>query len=157
MSSRLDDQSVSTASGSVEVDGVRDEETHARWVRRVCLLLRVDGAFEALLGALLLLSPVTGLYSTLELPGPASRPVVVVVGLFLLPLLPILWRESLVPRRQVVLMLAAANGAGAVLFTAWVLLWNGTFDRAGAIFVLLVAAILAVLATLQARETIFVR
>jgi hypothetical protein len=58
------------------------------------LLLRVDGAFEAVLGVLLVSNPATGLYAALDLPDPATRPVVVIVGLLLLPLLPILWRAS---------------------------------------------------------------
>lgn len=152
--SSVDNRPVSTGFNAGDAGGGRDEESHARWVRRVRLLLRVDGAFEALLGALLLLSPLTGLYDALELPGPASRPVVVVVGLLLLPLLPLLWRESRAPRQQLLLMVATANGATALLFAMWVLLWNGTFNRAGASFVLLAAAILAVLATLQTREAL---
>jgi hypothetical protein len=118
------------------------------------LLLGVDGVFEALLGVLLVLSPVTGLYSALQLPHPAARPVVVGFGLLLLPLLPILWRDSRSPRRPLVLALAGVNGAGALVLALWVLIWRGAFHPAGAAFVLAVAAILAVLAVLQARAAL---
>lgn len=114
------------------------------------LLLRLDGAFEGVLGLCLVLSPVTGLYSSLQLPAPETQPVVVIVGLLLLPLLPILWKSARVPRRQFVLALAAANGAGAAAFVLWVLIWHNAFQPAGAVFVLTVATILAILAALQA-------
>lgn len=117
----------------------------------VSLLLRLDGVFEGLFGALLIVSPFVGLYDALALPGPASRPAVVVVGLALLTLLPVLWRASRTPQRGFVRALAIANGAGALLFSLWVLVWNATFHPAGAIFTLVVAGILAVLAILQAR------
>jgi hypothetical protein len=116
---------------------------------RVRVLLRLDGGFEAVLGLCLALSPVNGLSSALQLPTPATMPVVVVVGLLLLPLLPILWSFSRAPRRQFVLALAAANGAGAAIFGLWVLIWRSAFHPAGTIFVLTVATILAILAMLQ--------
>jgi hypothetical protein len=118
----------------------------------VRLLLRVDGVFETVLGALLVLSPATGLLSALNLPNPATETVVVVFGLLLLPLLPILWLASRAPQRRLVLMLAVANGAGALILAVWVLVWNGAFDPTGAAFVLGVAGILAILAALEARE-----
>ena len=116
------------------------------------LLLRVDGVFETVLGALLVLSPATGLFSALNLPNPATEPVVVVFGLLLLPMLPVLWLASRAPQRQFVLLLAMANGAGALVLAVWMLEWNGAFDPAGAAFVLGVAGILAILAALEARE-----
>jgi hypothetical protein len=129
------------------------------------LLLRLDGIFEGALGLLLLLSPATGLYTALALPGPASRPVVVAIGVLLLPLLPILWRAARAPQRAFVLALAGANGAGALLFVLWVVLdragfpaagagfpaAGAGFPAAGAGFLLGVAAILAALAALEAR------
>jgi hypothetical protein len=116
------------------------------------LLLRVDGVFEAVLGLVLLASPITGLYAALALPSPAVKPVVVGLGILLVPLLPVLWLQSRDPRRQQVLGLAAGNGLGALVFALWVLLWNRDFNTAGAAFVLSVAGILAVLAALQARQ-----
>jgi hypothetical protein len=121
---------------------------------RARLLLRLDGVFEAVLGLCLVLSPVIGLYSAFQLPAPATKPVVVVVGLLLLPLLPILWRSSRAPRRQLVLALAAANGAGAAILVLWVLIGHRAFHPAGAVFVLVAAAILVILATLQARAAL---
>lgn len=118
------------------------------------LLLRIDGTFEALLGALLILSPITGLYTKLNLPAPAWKPLVVGFGLLLLPLLPLLWLISRAPRRELMLALAGANGAGALVFILWVALWHGAFNGAGAAFVLAVAAVLAILATLQARTAL---
>jgi hypothetical protein len=47
--------------------------------------------------------------------------------------------------------LAIANGVGALIFALWVLIWHGAFQGAGAAFVLAVAAVLAILATLQWR------
>jgi hypothetical protein len=116
------------------------------------LLLRVDGVFEAVLGLVLLASPITGLYAALALPSPAVKPVVVGLGILLVPLLPVLWLQSRDPRRQQVLGLATGNGLGALVFALWVLLWNRDFNTAGAAFVLTVAGILAVLAALQARQ-----
>jgi hypothetical protein len=118
---------------------------------RAPLLLRVDGGFEALLGVLLLLSPATGLYSALDLPHPATQPVVVIVGLLLVPLLPALWLASRAPRRPMMLVLAGANGAGALVLLLWVLIWHVAFHPVGAAFVAVVAGILAVLAMLQTR------
>jgi hypothetical protein len=122
---------------------------------RARLMLRLDGGFEAVLGLCLALSPVLGLSSALQLPAPATEPVVVLVGLLLLPLLPILWTFSRAPRRRLVLALAAANGAGAVLSALWVFLWHSAFHPAGVLFVLAIASILAILAALQARTALF--
>jgi hypothetical protein len=115
------------------------------------LLLRIDGAFEAALGLLLIASLATGLSSTLDLPAPAGRPVVAIVGILLVPLLPVLWRASRTPHRPFVLSLAAANGLGAAIFTGWVLIRHGAFHPAGATLAIALAAVLAVLAVLQAR------
>lgn len=118
------------------------------------LLLRGDALFEGVLGAALATSPVTGLYDLLHLPAPASRPVVVVCGLLLVPLLPLLWRGARAPKRRLLLLLATANGASALVFALWVLIWHGDFHTIGAIFVLVVAGMLAILAALQARTAL---
>jgi hypothetical protein len=118
------------------------------------LLLRVDGVFEAVLGVLLASSTLTGLYEVLDLPDPATRLVVVGFGLLLLPLLPILWRDSRSTQRRSVLALAGANGVGAIILALWVLIWHGAFHPAGATFVLAVAGILGVLSVLQARAAL---
>jgi hypothetical protein len=118
------------------------------------LLLRRDGVFEAVLGALLILSPATGLYATLDLPQPATRLVLVVCGLLLLPLLPILWRAARAPRRRFVLLVAAANGAGVLLLALWVVIWHQSFHPAGVAFIVCVAGGLALLAALQARSAL---
>jgi O-antigen/teichoic acid export membrane protein len=115
------------------------------------LLLRADGLFEGMLGLLLISSPLTGLAGALDLPDPARTPVLVALGVLLLPVLPILWTASRAPGRQLIFTLAVANGAGSLIFTLWVLIWHATFHPAGAAFVLVVAAILAILTALQAR------
>ena len=86
----------------------------------------------------------------LALPSPASQPVVIGCGILLLLLLPILWRAARAPRQRFVLMVAGANGLGALLLALWFLVSNQSFSVASAAFVLAVAAILASLATLQA-------
>ena len=155
MSTRLPDSSAPAAPSEAQRPAMTDGMSRAGWISRARLLLRIDGVFEALLGALLALSPATGLYTALNLPNPASKPVVIGVGLLLLPLLPILWLASRAPQRKLVLALAGANGGGSLVFALWVLLRNGAFNPAGAAFVLIVAIILAVLATMQARAALF--
>jgi hypothetical protein len=151
MSAHLPGNSVTPAS-----DESRQLETPSGQNRFVTppgarLLLRIDAAFEAVLGLLLVLSPATGLYDALSLPNPATQPVVVICGLLLLPLLPILWLASRAPRRQLLVTLATIHGAGAVIFALWVLAANSGFRPAGAAFTLAVAAMLAILALLQGR------
>lgn len=142
----------STSSG-LQTQQTFDTLDRAGAFRRAPLLLRIDGGFEAVLGVLLILSPATGLYTALDLPTPATQPVVVVVGLLLVPLLPVLWLASRAPRRRMLLALAGANGAGALVFLLWVLIWHAAFHPAGAAFVSIVAAILALLAMLEARAS----
>jgi hypothetical protein len=124
--------------------------TVAHWNSRARLLIRLDGAFEAVLGVLLAVSPVTGFYGALDLPNPATKPIVVVFGLLLVPLLPVLWLISMNPERRQVCALAVANGVGALVFAGWILAWNGAFTPPGAVFVLCVAVFLAILGGLQA-------
>ena len=121
--------------------GARSSE---RW------LLRIDGSFEALFGAVLVFSAATNLYRWLALPNPpASRVVLVVFGLLFLALCPVLWRLSRAPQHRLLLELALANGVGALILLLWALAWNRSFQPAGAVFVLVVAGILAILAALQ--------
>ena len=142
-----------TAGGTLESETTGDP-SQAGALPGMRLLLRIDGGFEAVLGILLVLSPATGLFTVLNLPNPASRPVVVVFGLLLLPLLPVLWLASRSPRRWFVLALATANGAGALMFVLWILVSHGAFQPAGAAFVLVLATMLAILAGLQARAAL---
>ena len=151
MNTRLSsDPALSTGSGSKQSEA-SDGTISSGMLPRARLLLRLDGGFEAALGLCLVLSPAIGLYSALRLPNPATTPIVVVLGLLLLPLLPVLWSFSHAPRRRFVLALASANGVGAAVFALWVLIWRNSFHPAGAAFVLAIAAILAILAALQAR------
>jgi hypothetical protein len=115
------------------------------------LVLRIDALFEGVLGVLLATSPLTGLSSALHLPPPAVEPVVIALGILLLPLLPLLWRAGRAPRGQFVRALAAANGTTALVFVLWLLIWHGAFHAASAAFVLVVAGVLATLSVAQAR------
>lgn len=151
----MDTRSPSTLSSPTSAKSQHSDPPRSSYGTRTVsdarLLLRADGLFEAVLGLLLITSPLTGLSGALDLPDPTRTPVLVAFGVLLLPVLPILWAASRAPRRQLVLTLAAANGAGAIIFALWVLIWHGAFHPAGAAFVLSVAAILAPLAALQAR------
>ena len=155
MSTRLPDSSRPDSRSEARGPAISAKVNGTRLVAHARLLLRIDGGFEALLGALLIISPATGLYGALDLPTPASKPLLIAIGLLLIPLLPILWFVSRTPRRQQLLALAGANGAGSLVFALWVLLWNGAFNPAGATLVLAVAIILALLAALQARVALF--
>lgn len=119
----------------------------------VAVLLRLDGSFEAMLGIVLIATAATSLYRWLDLPAPpAGRPVLLVVGILLLALGAVLWRLSQARRPDRLLReLAIANLAGALLFGLWVSIWNHSFHPVSAIFVLLIAGILASVGGLQAR------
>jgi hypothetical protein len=145
-----------SSSGTAE-GGVPHGRSRAAWLPSARLLLRIDGVFEGVLGALLILSPATRLYARLAPPAPASQPVVVVVGVLLLPLLPILWRFSRAPQWQPLLALAGANSAGALALLVWVVFWHTAFHPAGAAVVLVVAAILFVLDLLQSATAVMMR
>src|SRR5947209_18325011 len=82
---------------------------------RARLLLRLDGLVEAALGLVLISSPLTGLSAALRLPHPAVDPVLVGLGALLLPALPILRVAARQPRRRTLTIVAAANGASALL------------------------------------------
>jgi hypothetical protein len=155
MRSRLPDHSTSAASDAPVA--TPDELGRAYESRRARFLLRIDGVLEGVLGALLILSPVIGHYAALSLPAPASQPILVVVGVLLLPLLPLLWRASHAPQWRPLFALAGANGAGALIFAGWVLFWHAAFHPAGATVVLLVAAILFVLDMLQSTTALMLR
>lgn len=123
-------------------------------LRAARLILRIDGLFEGVLGVLLVLSPITGLASDLALPDPATTPVLVGLGALLLLVCAVLWIASRHPRPQFLRMLAIANGAGCLLFAGWVTIWHASFNHLGALFVLTVAAILGILAVVQARHVL---
>jgi hypothetical protein len=122
-------------------------------IPRARLLLRIDGLFEAALGALLIVSALTGFSSTLGLPFPATDPVLIAAGLLLLPLLPLLWAHSHRPQRSLLRALAVGNGVGALFFILWVLIWHSKFHAAGAVLVVAVSGILALLAVFQGGVT----
>jgi peptidoglycan/LPS O-acetylase OafA/YrhL len=147
------DQPAPLASSANMAKSPRNSET-SEAAERYCarLLLQIDGSFEALFGAFLVCSAVTGLHRYLDLPDPpAGRVALVVFGLLFLALSPALWRLSRAPRPRILLQLAVANGAGALILVLWVLGWNRGFHPAGAVLTVVVAAILASLAVLQAR------
>jgi len=123
---------------------------------RARLVIRIDALFEGVLGAALATSLLTGLYSVLHLPAPAVEPIVIAVGILLLPLLPLLWRAGRAPRAPFLRTLAAANGVTALVVALWVLIWHSAFTAVGAVFVLAVAGVLATLSVAQARLTMVV-
>jgi hypothetical protein len=126
----------------------------AATLARMRASVRIDGIFETVLGAVLATSPATGLFTAMHLPNPATKAVVVIFGLLLLPLLPILWMASRNPQRGFVLTIAAANGMSALVLALWTIVWSGAFHPAGATCVLGVAGVLAILAALQARAAL---
>jgi len=85
----------------------------------VAWTLWCDGVFELALGCLLASAPLTGLLAGLQLASPASPPLVVGVGLALLPVgigLVVLsqqWTTGLV------VLVATLNTVGGFLFAAW--------------------------------------
>jgi hypothetical protein len=140
---------------SVSHIGVSHRTTRSQHAEaRVRSLLGIDAAFELALALLLLVIGLTGRSGELGLPTPAGDPLVVVFGLFLLPVGAGLWmaaRAKEAPPRFFVLGLAAANGLGVVVFVAWLLLAAGSFGAAGALLTGGVAAVLALLAVLEWR------
>ncbi|MGO8947162.1 MAG: hypothetical protein ACLQUY_05770 [Ktedonobacterales bacterium] len=124
-------------------------------INSATLLLCIDGGIEAVLGAVVIGIAATGPSSALDLPDPpASKTALVVFGLLFLALCPILWRLSRTPRPRLMLDLAIANGASALVFALWVLIWNQSFHPASAILVLVTAGILATLSVLEARTAL---
>jgi hypothetical protein len=113
--------------------------------------LRADGAFEAVLGLVLVTGPATGLLDSLDLP--AADGLVVALGALLLPLAILLWVWAARPDplEGPVWALAAVNAVTGIGLTAWILVRAGDTPAGGVALVLVVAAVLLGLALVQYR------
>jgi hypothetical protein len=115
--------------------------------------LRADGAFEAVLGLVLVTGPATGLLDSLDLP--VADGLVVAFGAVLLPLAVVLWVWAGRPRplKGPVWALAAVNAVTGAGLAAWILVRAGDTPGGGVASVLVVAAVLLALALVQYRLT----
>ena len=82
-------------------------------------LLRADAVFEVCLGVPLLVAGATGRDRALQLPPPASSPLVAAFGAGLLPFAAVLWRESVRPTSGRLQGLATVNGLTATVLAGW--------------------------------------
>lgn len=112
-------------------------------------VLRIDAAFELLLGIALVTAPATGLKGWLALPAPMDANwayLALGAALILAAVLIIEWSRH--PRPFHLLTLALFNDAGGVLFLAWLFIQSG-FTTAGMTAVVLIIAALFALSTVQ--------
>jgi hypothetical protein len=108
------------------------------------MLVRIDAAFEAVLGIALLLCAATGALDESDFPRPVGTLVLVAAGLALLVLGALIWSG-----RVGVRALAIGNGVSAIAGLLWLVLADG-WSTAGAVLVAVTVAGLAVLAAAQA-------
>jgi hypothetical protein len=108
------------------------------------MLVRIDAAFEAVLGIALLLCAATGALDESDFPRPVGTLVLVAAGLALLVLGALIWSG-----RVGVRALAIGNGVSAIAGLLWLVLADG-WSTAGAAVVAITVAGLAVLAAAQA-------
>ncbi|GEM_PF-6717338 len=110
-------------------------------------LLRLDGGIEAVIGLILVTSPISGIFQALRLPQPASRPMVVVVGIMLILLLPLFWWLSsrTLPDMR---LIAVGNLVSAAVLAGWILT-TGHSNTTGHLFVLAVSGALVILGMMQ--------
>jgi hypothetical protein len=108
------------------------------------MLVRIDAAFEAVLGIALLLCAATGALDESDFPRPVGTLVLVAAGLALLVLGALIWSG-----RVGVRALALGNGVSAAAGLLWLVLADG-WSTAGAVLVAVTVAGLAVLAAAQA-------
>ena len=115
--------------------------------------VRADGLFELVLGLAFVVGALTGLV----LPPPASTPLTVGFGLLLLVVGVTLWLLAGRLGRWQVVGLAWINALGAVVFTAWLFLfWTG-FSPPGVALIVITAAGLAILATVELADELLRR
>jgi hypothetical protein len=118
-------------------------------VRKAVVML--DAVFEAVLATVLLMGIVYAVIDEHDFPGPASDVVLAVFALALYAVavgLATLVKNDTVTRR-VLRVLAAVNGASALLLAAWVLAAGG-FSATGLAVVWVTVAALVTLAAAQA-------
>ena len=114
-------------------------------------LVRADALFEAALGIPLATGGLTGLHSALDLPRPASEPVVTAFGAGLVPFAAMLWRESGRPDGRRLQALAGANALTGALLAGWIAARRDEVEPLGAAVVGGTAAALLALAVAEAR------
>ena len=114
-------------------------------------VIRLDAAFEAVLGTVLVAGAAAGWLGSDDFPAPAATGVAAGFGVVLVVLAGVLWRLS---SKEVTLarmvVLAAVNAAAALIATLWGLTAEG-FSTPGAVLLWVTATVLAVLAGAQAR------
>jgi hypothetical protein len=108
------------------------------------MLVRIDAAFEAVLGIALLLCAATGALDGSDFPRPVGTVVLVIAGVALLVLAVLIWSGRVGLRA-----LAVCNAASAVAGIVWLTAVSG-FSSAGAAVVGVTVAVLAGLAAAQA-------
>jgi peptidoglycan/LPS O-acetylase OafA/YrhL len=114
-------------------------------------MIRLDAAFEAVLGAVLVAGVAVGWLGSDDFPSPATTGVAAGLGIILLALAAALWRLSSVDLTVArIATLATVNAATALIAALWVLTAEG-FSTPGAILVSVTAVVLGVLAGVQAR------
>jgi len=108
------------------------------------MLVRIDAAFEAVLGIALLLGAATGALGGSDFPRPVGRVVLVIAGLGLVVLAALIWSGRVSLRALVV-----CNTASALAGIVWLAAVSG-FSTAGTIVVAVTVAGLAGLAAAEA-------
>ena len=112
-------------------------------------VLRIDAAFELLLGLALVTAPITGLKGWLALPTPMDQTwAYIAVGVALILAAVLIFEWSRHPRPVHLLALALLNDLSGVLFLAWLFI-QSDFTSEGMAFVVAVVAALFALSTVQ--------
>src|SRR6476646_3597737 len=108
------------------------------------MLVRIDAAFEAVLGIALLLGAVTGALDGSDFPRPVGTVVLVIVGLALVVLAALIWTGRVSLR-----VLVVGNAVSVLTGIVWLAAVSG-FSTVGTIVVAVTVAGLAGLAAAQA-------
>jgi hypothetical protein len=108
------------------------------------MLVKVDAAFEVVLGIVLLFFAATGALDGSDFPWPVGTVLLAIAGLALVALGGLIWSGRIGLRA-----LAFGNGVTAVAGFLWLFLAEG-WSTAGAVLVAITVAVLAGLAAAQA-------
>ena len=112
-------------------------------------VLRIDAAFELLLGLALVTAPATGLKGWLALPAPMDANwAYIALGVALIFAAVAIFEWSRHPAPAHLLALALLNDAGGILFAVWLIVQSG-FTTQGTVAVIGVIAALFTLSTAQ--------